>query len=553
MTAYPSPANWQKAWLAGDSIPQRFFRNQPFDWAAGVREVGAWTPLDDAAVEEWKALLIPHVADAGSLAPIDQLRCPDALVVVSGQQAGAGLGPLYSLFKALAAGRWAREVAAQTGRPTVALFWVASDDHDLEEVRRAAWLGGDGGLRESDLAADSADGSRSVWREKLDSAKVAAFLEEFEAGTPPTEFRPTVLELLRQAFIPGATFESQFVRLACRLLLPLGIVPIVPRLRFLRERAADLLALEIDHSAKTNANVMAQADALRAVGVEPLLHRRGNELNFFVDIDEIRAPISRREDGLLVARSPIDKGVELASWSEGELLTLLRSEPGRFSPNAILRPLVQDSALPTVAYVGGPGEILYHAQLAPLYAQFGVHRAALLPRPNLFLLDTKSTKALQKLGLSPESLSTGSDPTASLATASSPLLDKHDGQAAAVEAALAELKKFLAEEIPDQAVERSFEKLAGAATTGLERLRERVAASIASRDEERTRSAAKLRDVLFPKGTPQERILTPLAPLLVNYGPGIVARLYEEMPLRETEFVALSLAAISQPAEARVS
>lgn len=551
MSSLATPSGWQTAWQSGNPVVRGFYANEAGDWHPGLRSPGSWKPLDPAEIAEWKGWLASHGVDAAQMGGVDALADASALAVITGQQAGAGLGPLYSLFKALAARRWADEVAAETGRPVVTLFWVASDDHDLEEVRRAVWQGSDGQLVEADLAAPDQVGDRSVWRQPLDRAATEALMAQLQASTPPTEFRPAVIEALQQAFAPGATFESQFVSLAVRWLLPLGIIPIVPRLGFMRRRALPILRRELLSHAETSALVRSQGDALRGLGGEPLLHRKGSEVNYFLDCDGIRAALSVGESGVIEARSPVDKSRILGRWAPAELMALAESEPERFSPNAILRPLVQDLALPTVAYVGGPGEILYHAQLGPLYGAFGVHRAALLPRPNLHLLDTKTLKAMGKLGLSVESLGTGADPTVGLEQAvDDPLLAAYQERVAGLQAHVAELKSFLAGAVPDQSVERSHEKLAGAVETGLSKLGERVTLAIAARDEDRHRSIAKVRGALFPHGQPQERVVGAIAPLLVNYGPGILAQLLEVLPLRSNGFAAVNLAELASQRKA---
>jgi bacillithiol biosynthesis cysteine-adding enzyme BshC len=539
MGSLASANDWQLAWQAGDPRVSAFYHGPCCQWEAGVRPAGAgaWVPLTDDDLAEWRALL----PGRGPLPELDALRDPETLVVITGQQAGAALGPLYVLYKAMAARRWADRVASVTGRRTVALFWVASDDHDLDEVRRAVWLTKEGELRRQDLATPGALGHRSVWREPIHSPAAEQLIADLAAGTTASEFQPVILRALEEAHRPGATFESAFLDLFCRWLLPLGIIPLVPRLGFIRRRAVPVLEREVDAFVETNRQVQQAGEAIRTLGPAPLLHRKGHELNFFVDVGEIRARLHAQPGGRMAAVGP--GGESVASWSAAELKQLLAEEPGRFSPNAILRPLVQDAALPTVAYVGGPGEILYHAQLGGLYERFGVHRAALLPRPRVLLLDARAERSAAKLGLTPEQLS---DPESLQAAATDQAaLGEFAARTARLREEAAALSEWLGANARETGVQRSAEKLQQAIDGGLDRLSERVTQHLATRDADRARHVERLRSTVVPGGEPQERVISSLSPLLIQYGPDTLAAILTRLEIESSTLQVLPLSRLA--------
>lgn len=542
--AIRSASQWQEAYRAGNTAVRAFHRGDFADWRGpfGDRDrQGA--RLAAGALQEWGDFLRGFGAGAELLEP---LRQPGATVVVTGQQAGAGGGPLYTLWKALAARAWAAEVSATTGKPCVPVFWVASDDHDLAEIEKVHWLGTDGEPREFSLAPDAAGNARPVFDVSIDEARVQAFLAAFEESTSLTDFRGSVLALLRESFGPGATFESHFLHLVRAWLMPLGIVPIVPRLRFVRQAAAPIIAREIAEGDQWQDDFRRTAEAMEALGMKPPLVRTGTEANFFVEVDGVRAKVLREAAGFVALRP--GTRTELARWSTAELTALLEAEPGRFSPNALLRPLVQDVALPTVAYIAGPTELVYHGQLGPLYSFFGVTRPAVIPRPNVVLLEAKALRAAEKLGLERSDLCGSSaealEKKLTDRTAAAPLARESEAHLAEIAAALRRLDDLVKAETRDTALLRSLEKLQGSLETGTEKFRERLTAFLATQDAQAAAARARLMAQLFPGGEPQERRLTPLSPLMLNHGPEVLPLIADSIDYRAGGVQAVELAAL---------
>lgn len=518
-----SAAEWVAAWKSADPRLAPYHASLGWQLAPRALEPRA-RGLSAPEIAEWRGFL-EQWCPPSATQPLEQLADPATLVVVTGQQAGAALGPLYVLWKALAARWWAGEVTRRTGRPCLPIFWVASDDHDLEEVRTAAWMAHDGTIATAPVAM-RATAPRAVWREPVDPALADAFLHAIEGTTKPTPHREAVLADLAAALTaPGATLESQFLSLAARWLVPLGILPVVPRLSFLRHRAVPLLRAEIANAGASSESVRAIGAEMGALGVTPPLHRQGDEVNFFVEVEQIRAKVTRAGDRLHLTEPGTNR--LLGDLTPREMEELLLASPGRFSPNAILRPLVQDAALPVAAYIGGPSEVLYHAQLGALYQQFGVVRPAIIPRPAVALVEPRQARAAEKIGLpldqidatSPDALSAQIDAMAG-----------DDEALRAVEAASRRLEEALEATIatllalgPDTAVRRAAEKLDESTRQGLNKALERARHYSATRDSDRAAARQRLLEALFPGGHAQERAIGPVAPLLLQHGPGILA------------------------------
>lgn len=534
---------WQELWKRGDLAVAGFHRSTAWEWRS-VAEERRGPGLSRESVREWQDFLAPFVRGGVALATLEVLARPDALVVVTGQQVGVGLGPLYTLYKALAAKHWAAEIARETGRPCLPVFWAASDDHDLREIENVAWGGADGRRHVYTFPNSPDDYQRSASRVPIPGQAAEMFIADIAASTMETEFRPRVLDTLRRSFADGATYESHFVRLLCEWLLPLGIYPVVPRLDFIRRAAQPIFEREIDASKETNGIVREAGRRLAALGLEPPLHRADGDVNFFLEVDGVRGKVTRKTDGFEV-REPAEQRGLLATHTLADMRALLSAEPARFSPNAILRPIVQDAALPTVAYIAGPTELVYHGQIGELYAGRGIFRPAVFPRPNVALLDTKTEKAIAKVGLTATDVLAGEREALLLALDRVASADERsvefEARIAALISSATHLDAFLRSMTNDTGVLKSMERLRSGIDGGIEKLHERVRSYLLSLDADKVRAREKLIELLFPGGELQERSIGPLSPLLIQYGPGILEPLASAIDYKAAGFQAVSL------------
>ncbi|HEY8450128.1 MAG TPA: bacillithiol biosynthesis cysteine-adding enzyme BshC, partial [Bacillota bacterium] len=334
---------------------QSFFPYNPWDGESYARRA-AW--LDQAFTGDRGALAADlrdyqHQldADAAALQQVALLAQPGTLVVVTGQQAGLLGGPLFTLYKAVTAIRLARELGEQLGRPVVPVFWIASDDHDFDEVRRAYLRDRRGRLRE--LALPGQRGRRPVG-ELPPPRRWLSLLREVEQALGERLHHRPVLE--RAEHIPAdANWADAFGRLLAGLLSRYGLVILNPMRRPLRALLRDFFPLALLRKDSIHRELAAAATRLERRGYPPALAFDVEHSHLFLLEDGERVAL-QFQDGELVDR---DGRVRLSLASA---LRLMDEEPWRFSPNVVLRPLAQDKLLPTLAYVAGPGEVGYLAQ-----------------------------------------------------------------------------------------------------------------------------------------------------------------------------------------------
>ncbi len=316
---------------------------------------------------------------------------PETLVVVSGQQPGLFGGPLYTVYKTLTGVAFARELERATGRPVVPVFWIASDDHDFEEARHAFIGDGARPLHELAYPLEAAPHGVSLARVPLGPA-VLELLRETEEALGPAAGREEVMDGLREAYAPGRGWTDAFARLAGRWAAPWGALVFDPADREAKRLALPVFEREVELGGRSSEAARAKGESLAAAGYHAQIARTGQELNLFLH-GEVREALRLSGDGTFrLAESGREMG-------NRDLLAKLRERPEDASPGVLLRPLMQDHLFPTAAYVGGPSEVAYWAQVYSLYPLFEMSPPAIVPRAGATILEPKIAKILDKLGI----------------------------------------------------------------------------------------------------------------------------------------------------------
>jgi bacillithiol biosynthesis cysteine-adding enzyme BshC len=441
----------------------------------------------------------------------DALLSGQALAVTTGQQPGLFTGPLYTIYKALTAVALAERLSGRWGGAVVPVFWVAGDDHDFAEVNHCAVLAADGSVRAVTLRERAADAVMPpAFRERI-GADGATALAALEAALPPSEFRSETLAWLGAAYgAERSIAEAHAVALAA-LLEPFGVVVCRGWHGALKHAAADLV-LEALRSARALDEALGrEAGRLKEAGAEVQVAVGEGMTLAMLEGTMGRDRLRIAEDGFVTRRSG-------ERFALSDMEAVLRSAPERLSANVLLRPAVEAHVFPTVAYVGGPAELTYLRQVGPVFAHLAVPRPLPVPRLSGFLVDAKTDKTLERLGLVPadlarseEALATSlarealpEDAAAALAALRGAVQDRY----AAVLAAAERLEKTL---------ERPIETARNQALHAADELEKRLVAAVKRRNETVLQQLARARSSLFPGGEPQERVLT-VASFLARYG-----------------------------------
>ena len=459
-------------------------------------------------------------APAQAIAAAARLADPASVAVVSGQQAGVFGGPLFTLLKAITALQLARRTERELNVPAVAVFWVDAEDHDWEEVRSCTVLDGEFEPRTVTLPDLEGAGELPVARLQLD-ARVGQTIDELAATLQQTEFTSAVLDSVRAAWQPGRGLACAFATWLETLLGPYGLVVFESADPKAKPLVASVFARELAAPGRTAALAAQAGEALAARGHAPQVIPQADSVSLF-NLDHGRRPIRRQGDQLVI-------GEDLHS-SEA-LSRDAAARPGAFSPNVLLRPIVQDTLFPTICYVAGPSELAYLGQLRGVYEQFDVPMPLMFPRATATLLDSGATRFLGKYGLPIEELRTPDE------SALNKLLQSQ--LPATVEQSLrdaaAQTQQAMGRVI--DALPALDPTLAGAARTTLGKmehelrsLQSKVIHAAKKRDETLRRQFHRAQAQAFPHGHPQERTLG-VVYFVNKYGPGLVDLLLEELPI----------------------
>jgi bacillithiol biosynthesis cysteine-adding enzyme BshC len=431
------------------------------------------------------------------------LADPRSIAVVTGQQAGLFGGPLLVLYKALATLGLAQALESRLGTPVVPIFWVASDDHDFAEVRGTAALDASGALASLRYSPEVEPSGQPAARIVLDD-RIETVIEDLATCLRDAPLRDFVLDRVRAAYRPAVTLADAFAHLLSSLLPDLVVLD--ASAPWLKGLAAPIFARELRECSETSRLASEAGARLVAAGYHQQVPVRPRFLNLFLYAEGARRALSCVEGGFEVRGTTRLLTLDQAS-------RLLDSAPVDWSAGVLLRPLVQDFVLPTVAYVGGPAEVAYHAQIGDAYRHLGLPRPALVPRPSLTLVEPREARALEAEHLDLTLLQGDFDPIlAGWAKESYPEIETaFDRARDGLRAEMARVQEALA--ALDPTLRAATDAAVGRALHPIESLHEKALRALKRRDVERAERLRRTRDVLFPGGSFQERALGMVAPL----------------------------------------
>jgi bacillithiol biosynthesis cysteine-adding enzyme BshC len=444
---------------------------------------------------------------------------PRTVAVITGQQAGLFGGPLYTLHKAITAITLARRVSQEYGVRAVPVFWIDAEDHDWEEVRSCTIFGEEQQPASVRMADLEGAGDRSIGRLVLGDQGTAA-VAALEAALPATEFSAELLAMLREAYAPGRTMSAAFGRVLEHMLGRFGLVVYDASDPATKPLAADLFARALTEPGRTSQLAQEAGSALEALGYHAQVSAAEHSAPLFL-LNGAREAIRFTGTTATVG----DREMPVA-----DLVALARSNPERFSPNVLLRPLVQDTIFPTICYVGGPAELAYLGQLKGVYAHFGVPMPLIAPRASASVVDSATLRMLAKYDVPFADYMRQDELTLNhlLERQLPPAVDSSFAEATAAIVARMDAVTAAAA-IVDATLEGAAKSTLGRMQHDLQSLHGKVVHAAKKKDETLRRQFRRTQTQLFPNGHPQEREVGAVW-LLNRYGAAAVDRLVELLP-----------------------
>ena len=448
----------------------------------------------------------------GDSAALQLLARDGTVAVVTGQQVGLFSGPAYTIYKALTAVKVSRDLAAR-GIPAVPVFWLATEDHDFAEVNHCWVFDAEHHPIKLEMSRSSAS-SQPVGQHVL-SAPPTAQLRASLASLP---FGDEVAALVEEAYQPGRTLGEAFGALLKRLLAEYGLLYLDPMLPAMRELAAPAIRSALAEAPRLTAAVLERNRALEAAGYHAQVHVE-DQTSFVFLLENGRRHTLRRfgRDYVLNGRR----------FTTEELM----GHAAQLSPNALLRPVVQDSMLPTLACVGGPAELAYLAQSEVIYRAILGRMPAALHRAGFTLLDHRSHKLMARYGLTLPDCSHGEDFVRERISAQlipPALAGTLAGTKAAVEEAVNRLGADLAGF--DASLSAALGKSRRKMLYQIAKMERKIGRETMARDARVARDAAYLSDLVCPHRHLQERLYS-ILPFLARHGTGLIGDLYGSLHL----------------------
>jgi bacillithiol biosynthesis cysteine-adding enzyme BshC len=480
------------------------------------------TPLTGAL--SWPGRRSGGIADGllpaflGSETSLARLKQPEVLVVTTGQQPGLLTGPLYTFYKALSAAALAGICQERWGRVVVPVFWSAGDDHDFAEASHAAWFAADGSVVTATLRSRLPEAPLTpLYREPL-GPEIVPLLDRLAGDLPVSDERGKILDLLRRHYRPEVTLAGSCASTLAELLGPLGVVVFDPTHPAAKQAQAPLLMAALRQGRELDRALVVHLGAMPESERPDMTVGEGASLVMLEGDAGRDRLVFQGTDGFVARRGG-------QSFTLAALETLGRDEPQRFSPNVLLRPVVESALLPTICYLGGPAELRYLALAEALYPPLEVPCQSRLPRWSGILVEPRVDRVLEKFEAPlSELLEPGRRLESRVAR------DQLPGEATQ---ALAALREAIGRHYDtlvrsavsiDPTLERTIRRLQHQALAGAEDTERRLISHLKKREGTESQQIARARDAVLPLGRPQERVLTG-SPWLARYGTGLLDEL----------------------------
>lgn len=449
-------------------------------------------------------------ASPATLENIARLR-EGAAAIVTGQQVGLFGGPLFALYKALTAIRLATE-RTQASEPTVPVFWLATEDHDLAEVNRATLLTAD--LRLARVSTPT----RAAENAPMSAVRFGVEIEAVVAEAVEALGSSEAMEALRGAYRPDESMGSAFAKLYSKLFAHSGVILLDASDPELHRLAAPVYLAALDRCSELNEALAARDRELEKAGYHAQVKNAASHTLLFSKPDGARLPLRRANGGFVLGDEKL---------SAAEVRTRIERNPERFSPNVLLRPVVEDHLLPAAAYVGGPAEVAYFAQAAVVYEKLLGRVTPVVARFAATLIEPRVAKLVEKHRVRPQEAFLGAEKFGEvMATRNLPadVEARFNTAQGDLERAIAEMQQPLAQ--LDPTVAKASEKSAAKMLYQFHRVRAKAARAELRRSEELRRHAQQMMNALYPGGHLQERQVAGIS-LVARYGPQLLLRLYD--------------------------
>jgi len=457
-------------------------------------------------------------ADEAALENCRRLKSGNCLAVVTGQQVGLLGGPLFTAVKALHAVRLAGHIERELGQPVVPIFWLELEDHDLEEISRLTVKDAQHGLNTLVHTPEVNSGrvSRRPVKDILLGRDIERLKHDLAALWPKTEHSEELWRILDNCYSAVRSFAEGFALVHAHFLSRFGIVLADPSQPEFKRSAAHVFASDISEPLTAREDFTSHSEKIISTGYHIQVETKPEQLQLFLIEEGEKRRIAADGDRFRLVGAQERFGRE-------KLISISKTEPERLVPAVLLRPLVQDTLFPTVAYVAGPAEVAYLAQTKPLYTALGVPMPLVMPRSGVTLIGSNAHRTVRTYGIDLP----GGELFQDRDELVQHILEEHS------QARFREHFRKARLEVADaitrlisglDAVDEGFAKAAGSAGQKIDyqidRLEKKYRQAVERKNRATVHRLIRLANTLYPQGVLQERAF-PVAQFINLYGSAI--------------------------------
>ncbi|WP_226530716.1 bacillithiol biosynthesis cysteine-adding enzyme BshC [Metabacillus niabensis] len=326
-----------------------------------------------------------------TLENINRLEDPSSLVVIGGQQAGLLTGPLYTIHKIITIIKLAKEQEQKLGVPVIPVFWVAGEDHDFAEINHIF-------IKNNKMAKKLAINEnplkkQSVSEQPLNKQKTIEWIEQVFEALGETDYSNQLIGSMKECVERSKTYVEFFEKLILKLFGDTGLVLINsgdPDLKLIEKSCFRAI---VDRNEEIYQAVQSQQIKMREHQYTPIIEMGNQSANFFFHHNGERFLFERRgNDAFHISEIGL-------TYSKAELIDLIETSPEKFSNNVVTRPLMQEYLFPTLAFIAGPGEVTYWAELKKVFSLFEMKMPPVLPRIQMTFLERAIERNIDETGI----------------------------------------------------------------------------------------------------------------------------------------------------------
>ena len=393
----PAANRFATDYLAGSAELQSFFHynfKDNNDYVHRLDELKNRTFMRNELADHIQTFMSRYAQSDKIIANIEKLRQGDSVAVIGGQQAGILTGPLYTFHKVISILKLAEQKEAELGVPVVPVFWIAGEDHDYQEVNHVYVMNNN--KQEKWTYPEKNLEKKMISEVCINKDLCYSWVEEIIETYGETEHTKEVLSFALESLKTAESFVDFFASIIMELFKDSGLLIVDSGNKELRKLEKEYFLKQMNNHQEITTAVFEQQQQTKAAGFPNMIDINANAANLFFYDEEVNERILLqfdRDSGRFTGKNGE------VSFSFNELQEIATEFPEKLSNNVVTRPLMQEWLFPTLAFIGGPGEIAYWAELKLVFDHFGLKMPPLVPRLNITILERSIVTDLEELNL----------------------------------------------------------------------------------------------------------------------------------------------------------